>query len=62
MSNIRRKVLDLFMAAVPVLVSALGGAFMVFSSYDDSPGGSLIGFVLILVSLYLVTKRNTESK
>ena len=57
MNNTRKKVSDLIMAAAPVLLSAVGGAFMVFSSYDDSPGGSLLGFVLILLSLYLVLKR-----
>lgn len=57
MNNTRKKVSDLIMAAAPVLLSAVGGAFMVFSSYDDSPGGSLLGFVLILLSLYLVLKK-----
>ena len=30
---------------------------VVFSGYDDSPGGSLLGFVLILISIYVVIKR-----
>ncbi len=45
-----------FRSVIPVVISALGGAMMVFSSYDDSPGGSLIGFSLILVSVYLALK------
>ena len=35
--------------AVPAL-SALGGAFTVFSGYDDAPGGVLIGLLLIIVA------------
>lgn len=33
--------------AVPAL-AALGGAFAVFSGYDDAPGGVLVGFLLII--------------
>jgi hypothetical protein len=29
-------------------LSALGGAMMVFSAFDDAPGGSLIGLLLIV--------------
>jgi hypothetical protein len=35
--------------AVPIL-AALGGAAVVFSAFDDSPGGSLIGLLLIVVA------------
>ena len=37
-------------AVVPVLIAALGGALAVFGSYDDSPGGTLIGLLLVLAS------------
>ena len=37
---------------IPVL-AALGGAMVVFSEYDDAPGGILIGFVLILAAVVL---------
>jgi hypothetical protein len=38
--------------AAPI-VAALGGAFMVYAGYDDSPGGSLIGLLLIVGALAL---------
>ena len=41
---------------IPVIISALGGAMMVFSSYDDAPGGTLLGLVLIMLSFYLALK------
>ncbi|MEJ2215736.1 MAG: hypothetical protein P8099_03880 [Gemmatimonadota bacterium] len=31
-------------------MAALGGAAMVFSEFDDSPGGELIGLLLIVVA------------
>ena len=31
-----------------VAMAALGGAGVVFSEYDDSPGGELIGLLLII--------------
>ena len=34
-------------------VAALGGAVAVFSEFDDAPGGILLGFVLIAVSVAL---------
>jgi hypothetical protein len=33
-----------------VAMAALGGAAMVFSEFDDSPGGELIGLLLIVVA------------
>lgn len=43
---------------LPVVIAALGGAMMVFSGYDDSPGGSLLGFLMILFSAYLAMRNN----
>jgi hypothetical protein len=34
-------------AIIPIVSAALGGAFAVFASYDDSPGGTLLGLVLV---------------
>lgn len=42
--------------AVPVVIAvpaALGGALMVFSEYDDAPGGVLIGLLLIVGAIVL---------
>tara|TARA_B000000441_G_scaffold95763_1_gene66545 strand:- start:946 stop:1107 length:162 start_codon:yes stop_codon:yes gene_type:complete len=41
----------------PILLSALGGGMMVFSNYDDSPGGSLLGLLIILLAIYLSIKK-----
>lgn len=54
-------VTGIIISVIPVIVSALGGAMMVFSGYDDSPGGSLLGFVLILISIYVVIKRKVST-
>ena len=45
-----------FIKIFPILLSALGGGMMVFSNYDDSPGGSLLGLVMILLAIYLSVK------
>jgi len=34
-------------AITPIGIAALGGAFAVFGSYDDSPGGTLLGLLLV---------------
>jgi hypothetical protein len=57
MESRNKKFIDILVAVLPVIISALGGAMMVFSSYDDSPGGSLLGFSMILLSMFLVIKR-----
>ncbi len=59
MKNTFKKITDILIAISPVIISAMGGAMMVFSSYDDSPGGSLLGLVLVLISIYVVIKRKT---
>lgn len=43
-------------------MAALGGAAMVFSGYDDSPGGQLIGLLLVIgaVALGMRTGRRGE--
>ena len=38
--------------AVPTL-AALGGAAVVFSEFDDAPGGILIGFFLVIAATVL---------
>ena len=44
-------------AILPIVISALGGAMMVYSSYDDSPGGSGIGLLMIVFSIYIAIKQ-----
>jgi len=47
------KALDVLTSLAIPTVAALGGAFVVFAGYDDSPGGSLIGLLLIIAALAL---------
>ena len=35
-------------AVTPIGIAALGGALAVFGGYDDSPGGTLLGLLLVL--------------
>jgi hypothetical protein len=32
----------------PIGIAAIGGALAVFGGYDDSPGGTLLGLLLVL--------------
>ena len=52
-----KRIVGVLISIIPVILSAMGGAIMVFSSYDDSPGGSLLGLILILISIYWTIKR-----
>jgi hypothetical protein len=38
--------------AIPA-IAALGGAAVVFSEFDDAPGGILVGYILILGAVAL---------
>ena len=53
----KKKYLRLIIKITPIVISALGGAMMVYSSYDDSPGGSLLGLSMILLALYISVKK-----
>ena len=50
-----------FIPAIPVVLAALGGAMMVYSGYDDAPGGTLLGLALIGIALYLSMKVSGRS-
>jgi hypothetical protein len=52
-----RFIMRILKSIFPVIMAALGGAMMVFSSYDDSPGGSLLGLVMILASILLTVRQ-----
>lgn len=41
---------------LPIVMAALGGAMMVFSVYDDSPGGQLLGVLFIAFGAFLSVK------
>ena len=56
-----KKITDILITISPVILSAIGGAMMVFTSYDDSPGGLLLGLVIILFSIYMAIKEKTAT-
>jgi hypothetical protein len=39
---------SILVAIVAIGIAALGGALAVYGSYDDSPGGTLLGVLLVL--------------
>jgi hypothetical protein len=41
---------------LPIVMAALGGAMMVFSAYDDIPGGQLLGLLFIAFGVFLSVK------
>lgn len=44
-------------AAIAVAgLAALGGGLTVFSAYDDSPGGQLLGVLMVLVAMALAAR------
>jgi hypothetical protein len=45
-----------FIVLTQTVFSSVGGALIVYSSYDDAPGGVLIGLIMILFSLSLAFK------
>ncbi len=44
-------------AIVTTGFAGLGGALAVFGSYDDSPGGTLLGFAVVVVAMVLNGRR-----
>ena len=38
-------------AITPIGAAAIGGAFAVYGGYDDSPGGTLLGILLVLTAM-----------
>lgn len=55
-------VADFLSALIISGVAALGGAAVVFSEFDDAPGGILLGLVLIAVSVALSLRAVTRRK
>jgi hypothetical protein len=39
---------SIFVAITPIGIAAIGGALAVYGDYDDSPGGVLLGILLVL--------------
>ena len=39
-----------------ILAILLGGFFVVYGGYDDSPGGQLIGVAVVIVGIVLAVK------
>ncbi|MGD2122772.1 MAG: hypothetical protein PVJ76_13550 [Gemmatimonadota bacterium] len=49
-------------ATFPIGIAAVGGALAVYGEYDDSPGGMLLGILLILGALALGVRVARRSK
>ena len=45
------------MTAAMTVAAGVGGAFAVYGSFDDSPGGTLIGVAIVLVAAALNARR-----
>ena len=39
---------SILVAITTIGIAGIGGAFAVYGSYDDSPGGTLLGILLVL--------------
>ena len=39
---------SILISIIPIGIAAIGGAFAVYGAYDDSPGGTLLGLLLVL--------------
>ena len=54
---------DLLVAIATTGIAGLGGALAVYGSYDDSPGGTLLGIVVVLGAMALSARmaRRTPS-
>ena len=48
---------SILVSVAPIGIAALGGALAVFAGYDDSPGGTLLGLLLILGAAAFAAKR-----
>jgi hypothetical protein len=44
---------DLLVAMATTGIAGLGGALAVYGSYDDSPGGTLLGIIIVLGAMAL---------
>lgn len=43
-------------------LAGLGGGFAVFASYDDSPGGVLIGIAMVIGAVFIGTKTQLSAR
>jgi hypothetical protein len=44
-------------AGTPIALAAIGGAFAMYGSYDDSPGGTLLGIIVVLGAMVCGARR-----
>jgi hypothetical protein len=47
----------ILVAITPIGIAAFGGALAVYGSYDDSPGGTLLGILLALGAMAFGARR-----
>ena len=51
---------SVIVAITPVAVAAFGGGFAVFGGYDDAPGATLLGAVLVLGAMVFAARAASE--
>ena len=43
--------------SIPIGLAAIGGAFAVYGGHDDSPGGTLLGILVVLGAMVYAAGR-----
>jgi hypothetical protein len=51
---------SLIAAIKPVGIAAFGGGFAVFGGYDDSPGATLLGALIVLGAIVFAARATTR--
>lgn len=52
---------NVLVAIAPIGIAGLGGALAVFGGYDDSPGATLLGLLLLLGAMAFAARRARRS-
>ncbi len=47
-------------AITPIGIAAFGGGFAVFGGYDDAPGATLLGALLVLGAMVFTARRRPD--
>lgn len=53
---------SVLVAVTPIVLAALGVAFAVFGGYDDSPGATLLGLVVVLGAIAFGARKASPSR
>lgn len=53
---------SILLAIIPVGLAAFGGGLAVFGGYDDAPGATLLGALLVLGAMVFSARTTTRTK